>query len=160
MPVVPGVIAALLWCALALAQTWTTVLVQPGRFSVELPAKHRYEQKGALHQYVVEINQRAFVVQGGAYPWNVDLSDPRARLEADLATAARDLNDATWTEVKWTTFGEQPAFDAVGRRDNTTVRSFSTLNGSHFVVLTYAGPAGTERAPEVERFIASLRRTR
>jgi hypothetical protein len=154
-------VAALLWCGGALAQSqWSTLLVQPGRFSVELPAKHRYEQKDALHRYVVEINQRAFVVQGGTYPWNADVSNPRAKLEADLVTAARDLNDATWTEVKWTTFGELPAFDAVGRQGSTTVRSFSTLNGPHFVTLTYAGPAGTERAPEVERFIASLRRVR
>jgi hypothetical protein len=152
------VVAALLWCGLAFAQSkWTTVLVQPGRFSVELPAAHRYELKGAVHQYVVEINQRAFVVQGGTYPWNIDVSDPRARLQADLINAARELNGGAWSEVKWS---ELPAADAVGRKEGVVIRSYSTLIGADYVTLTYAGPPGSERAPEVERFIGSLKRVR
>jgi hypothetical protein len=133
------------------------VLVQPGRFSVELPAKHRYERKDGVHRYVVEINQRAFVVQGGTYPWNLDVSNPRARLEADLENAARELNGGAWSELKWT---DLPGVDAIGRKEGSVVRSYSALVGSDFVTLTYAGPPGSERAPEVERFIASLRRVR
>ena len=133
------------------------MLVQPGRFSVELPAKHRYERKGAVHEYVVETSNRAFVVQAGTYPWNVDVSDPRARLQADLASASRELNGGAWSEVKWS---EPPAADAVGRKDGAVIRSYSTLVDSDYVTLTYAGPPGSERAPEVERFIKSLRRVR
>ena len=152
------IVAALLCSGVALAQPlWTTVLVQPGRFSVELPAKYRYEQSAGVHRYVVEINQRAFVAQGGTYPWNVDISDPRARLETDLVAAARDLNDGKWTEVKWS---DLPAVEAIGRKDGTVVRSYSRLIDTDFVTLTYAGPSGSERNPEVERFFASLRRAR
>lgn len=133
------------------------MLVQPGRFSVELPAKYRYESNGGVHRYIVEINQRAFVAQGGTYPWNVDVSDPRAKLEADLVTAARDLNDGKWIEVKWS---DLPGVEAIGRREGSVVRSYSRLIDADFITLTYAGPPGSERSPEVERFIASLRRVR
>jgi hypothetical protein len=152
------IVAALLCSGVALAQMqWTTVLVQPGRFSVELPAKYRYERNAGVHRYIVEINQRAFVVQAGTYPWNVDVSDPRARLEADLLAAAHDLDDGKWTEVKWT---DLPGVEAIGRKDGTVVRSYSRLVDADFVTLTYAGPPQSERNPEVERFIASLRRVR
>ena len=153
-----AVAVALLAAGVALAQgQWTTLRVAPGRFLVELPAKPRYERKGAVHQYIVEMNSRAFVVQGGTYPWSVDVSDPRARLQADLASAARELNGGAWSEVKWS---ELPAADAVGRKEGTVIRSYSTLVGPDFVTLTYAGPPGSERAPEVERFIGSLKRAR
>jgi hypothetical protein len=164
-------LALLLAGGVAFAQAqWSRIVVQPGKFSVEMPPSQRYEQRYeqkpmqaagggryTMHQYVVERGGRAFVVQGATYPWSVDVSNPRVNLQAGLDSAARELDGSAWAEVKWLDLQGLVAFDAVGRKGDVVFRSYSAMSGSDFVTLTYAGPVGTERAPEVERFVSSLK---
>jgi hypothetical protein len=110
-----------------------------------------------MHQLIVELDDSAFVVQSAVYPSSVDLSDPRANLQGGLDNAAKGHDGGRWLEVNWTMRQGLQAVDGVARRGDTVIHNFSLLNGRQIIALTYAGPLGTERSAEVNRFIDSMR---
>jgi hypothetical protein len=135
-------------------------------FTAELPAAPKYTATklktgtGAgytMHQYVAEVGDIGYVVQAAVYPPDADLSKPRAALQGGLDNAAKNMDGGKWQAVEWPSQPGLTAYDAVGVRKGLAVRSFSALKGRLSVTLTYAGPPGSARSPDAERFIASLR---
>jgi hypothetical protein len=154
-------------CTLAAAQAkWQTVSGPGGSFFVDLPgapqateAPMKLSSGGeyTMHQLIVELDDSAFVVQSAVYPSSVDLSDPRANLQGGLDNAAKGHDGGRWLEVNWTMRQGLQAVDGVAHRGDTVIHNFSLLNGRQIIALTYAGPLGTERSAEVNRFIDSMR---
>jgi hypothetical protein len=135
-------------------------------FTAELPSDSRYTATqmktgtGAaytMHQYMVEVGDIAYVVQTAAYPPDVDISKPRDNLQGGLDNAAKHMDGGRWLSVDWATKQGLTAYDAVGVRQGLAVRSYSSIEGRRIVTLTYAGPAGSARSPDADRFIGSLR---
>jgi hypothetical protein len=145
---------------------WQTVTGAEKRFSVELPAAPEYTasdlKTGAgapytLHQYVVDAGELAYVVQSTTYPAEVNLANPRANLQGGLDNVAKGLEGGRWTTIDWLSYEGHQAVSAVGVRGGNAVRSFSVLQGRNLVTLTFAGPPGSARSTDAERFIGSLR---
>jgi hypothetical protein len=135
-------------------------------FTAELPSAPKYtatKLKTAsgtaytMHQYMTEAGDIAYVVQTAIYPADTDSSNPRANLQGGLDNAARNMDGGRWTSVDWPERPGVVAYDAVGARKGLAVRSFSAMKGRQIVTLTYAGPAGSARSADADRFIASLR---
>jgi hypothetical protein len=153
----------------ALAQgqrEWHRMTGPDKSFTAELPSAPKYTATklktgtGAgytMHQYMVEVGDIAYVVQTATYPPDTDASNPRANLQGGLDNAARNMDGGKWASVDWPERPGLVAYDAVGARKGLAVRSFSAMKGRRIVTLTYAGPAGSARSPDVDRFIASLR---
>jgi hypothetical protein len=59
--------------------------------------------------------------------------------------------------VNWVTHHGLTAVEADGAQNGLEVRTYSVVNGRRIYVLTYAGPAGTTRSDDVNRFLTSLR---
>jgi hypothetical protein len=145
---------------------WHTLTGSEKSFTVELPGEAQYTaselRTGAgapytMHQYVLEQGDLAFVVQTALYPDEVDLANPRANLQGGLDNTAKNMEGGRWASVDWATQQGHPAVGAVGVCKGRAVRSFSVLAGRRIVALTYAGPPGTANAPDVDRFIGSLK---
>jgi hypothetical protein len=136
-------------------------------FTAELPTAPKYTAtkmktgSGAaytMHQYVAEVDDVGYVVQTATYPGDADVSKPRAVLEAGLDNAARNMDGGAWASIDWPE--QRPgltAYDAVGARKGLAVRSYSVIRGRQVVTLTYAGPSGSARSADADRFIGSLR---
>jgi hypothetical protein len=144
---------------------WHTMTGPDKSFTAELPSAPKYtatEMKtgtGAaytMHQYMVEVGDIAYVVQTASYPGDVDTSRPRDNLQGGLDNAARNMDGGKWQSVDWPAGEGLTAYDAVGVRQGLAVRSYSAMKGRRIVTLTYAGPAGSARSPDADRFIASL----
>jgi hypothetical protein len=163
---------ALLASALALAEDgiaqaqWHALTGSEKSFTVQLPGEPAYTESeirtgaGApytMHQYVFEQGELAYVVQTAIYPDEVDLANPRANLQGGLDSAAKNMEGGRWASIDWATQQGHPAVGAVGVYNGRAVRSFSVLAGRRIVALTYAGPPGSAHAPDVDRFIGSLR---
>ena len=145
---------------------WQTMTGPNRSFTAELPSAPKYTAtqmktgSGAsytMHQYIAEVGDLAYVVQTAIYPSDIDISKPRTNLQTALDNAARNMDGGKWESVDWPVWQGLTAYDAVGVRKGFAVRSFSTMKGRQIITLTYAGPAGSARAPEADRFVASLR---
>jgi hypothetical protein len=145
---------------------WHTMTGPDRSFTVELPSGPKYTATkmetgtGAtytMHQYMVEVGDIAYVVQTATYPPDVDISKPRDNLQGGLDNAAKNMDGGKWLSVDWPAKQGLMAYDAVGVRQGLAVRSFSAMKGGRIVTLTYAGPAGSARSPDADRFIGSLR---
>ncbi len=145
---------------------WQAMTGPNRSFTAELPAAPKYTatqmKTGSggsytMHQYIAEVGDLAYVVQTAIYPADVDISKPRANLQTALDNAARNMDGGKWASVDWPAWQGLTAYDAVGVREGFAVRSFSTMKGRQIITLTYAGPAGSARSPEADRFVASLR---
>jgi hypothetical protein len=110
-----------------------------------------------MHQYIAEVGDLAYVVQTAIYPADVDISKPRATLQVALDNAARNMDGGKWASVDWPAWQGLTAYDAIGVRQGSAIRSFSTMKGRQIVTLVYGGPAGSARSPDADRFVASLR---
>lgn len=148
------------------AAAWHTLAGPDRAFMAEMPAAPAYAatelQTGAgssytMHQYMLEQDKVAYVVQTVTYPEDVKVSNPRANLQGGLDNVARNMQGGKWASIGWLTHQGLTAVDAVGERDGHDIRSFSVMRGRQVFTLTYAGPAGSARSPEANRFIASLR---
>jgi hypothetical protein len=145
---------------------WQTLTGAERSFSVELPAAPAYSaselRTGAgapytLHQYVVDAGNLAYVVQATTYPPEVNLASPRANLQGGLDNAAKSLEGGRWASVDWLSYQGQLAVSAIGVRGSNAIRSFSVLKGRQLVTLTFAGPPGSARSADADRFIGSLK---
>ena len=145
---------------------WHTMTGPDRSFTTDLPAapKHTATQMrtGAgsnytMHQYLLEQGAVAYVVQTATYPADVNVSNHRTNLQGGLDNAAKNMEGGKWASVGWLTHQGQTAVDAVGVRGGHAIRSFSVMKGRQIVTLTYAGPAGSARSDDVNRFVASLR---
>jgi hypothetical protein len=145
---------------------WHTMTGPEKSFTADLPAAPKYTatkmQTGTgatytMHQYMVEVGDIAYVVQTAIYPPDVDISKPRANLQGGLDNAARNMDGGKWASVDWPAREGLTAYDAAGVRKGLAVRSFSAMKGRRIVTLTNAGPAGSARSADANRFIASLR---
>jgi hypothetical protein len=145
---------------------WHTLAGPDRSFTAELPAAPAYTTTPmktsagsgyTMHQYLLEQGAMAYVVQTAVYPADVNVSNHRANLQGGLDNAAKNMEGGKWASVGWTTHQGLTAVDAVGVRDSHAIRSYSVMKGRQIVTLTYAGPAGSARTPDVDRFIGSLR---
>lgn len=151
----------------ALAQSaWHTMRGPDGSFTAELPAPPRYTElklntaKGtgfSMHQYLVQVGAAGYVVQSAVYPGDVDLTKPKANLQAGLDKASENMDGRRWTKIEWVDHQGQIAVDAAGTRQGEDVRTYMVTKGRQIVTLIYTGPAGSAHSSDVSRFIASLR---
>lgn len=145
---------------------WQTVAGTDRGFSADMPAAPQYKpvpMKTAagsvytMHQYLLEQGSVAFVAQTAVYPDDVNVSNPRANLQGGLDNAAKNMEGGKWISIDWLTHQGSVASDAVGSRSGNAIRSFSVMKGRQIFTLTYAGPPGTARSADVNRFVGSLR---
>jgi hypothetical protein len=149
----------------AAQDAWKTVTARDGSFTVEMPAEPEYTttpvktgggRDYTRYNYIAEEGGRAFVVQTATYPSDVNLSKPKANLQAGLDSAASQMEGGKWANVRWTSYQGQPATDARAMRPPFEVRNFSVIKGRTIFTLTYAGPPGTAQSADVNRFINSF----
>jgi hypothetical protein len=144
---------------------WHTLTGPENSFTAELPASPKYtavEMKtgtGSLytmHQYLLEKGEVAYVVQTATYPADINVANPKVNLQGGLDNAAKNMDGGKWASVDWVTYQGLTGVDAVAVKSGHAIRSFSVMKGRQIVTLTYAGPSGTAKTDDVNRFVASL----
>jgi hypothetical protein len=153
--------------AAAALAPWQKQAGPNGVFTVEMPGKPGYKLEQAksgggtafvYHSYSLDHDSRAFVVQTATYPADVDVKDPKANLRSALAASEKLLLKKKWDKLTWTTFQGTPAVEATGQMTaELEFRNFLVLKGHQMYSLGYAGPPGTIRSADAERFFKSLR---
>ncbi len=147
-------------------EAWHTLTGPDSSFTADLPAAPKYTPtqvktaSGSMytaHQYVLAKADVVYTVHSARYPDDINVSNARVSLQGGLDALAKGMEGGKWTSVDWVTHQGLPAVDAVGVRASQTIRSYSVLKGRQNVTLTYAGPAGSARSADVDRFVASLR---
>lgn len=156
----------------AAQEEWQTVTSADGSFTVEMPPGKvwYFREEGktgkgtpyVLHQYLLDQGegQVTFIAQGGAYPNDVDVSNPKSILEANIKKSAegpQGVDGGKWSSVKWGAQQGAVTVEAVGAKGETDKRSFSALKGRNFFDLDYWGPRGTATSADANRFFASLK---
>ena len=145
---------------------WHTMTGPDKSFTADIPSSPKYTamqmKTGSgstytMHQYLLEVGDIAYVIQTAVYPNDVNVANPRANLQGGIDNAAKNMEGGKWASVDWVVHQGLTAVDAVGVRTGNAIRSFSVMKGRQIYTLTYAGPTGTARAPDVDRFVASLR---
>ena len=145
---------------------WHTTTGPERSFTADLPAAPSYttmEMRTAagssytMHQYLLERGEVAYVVQTATYPADVKVSNHRINLQGGLDTAAKNMEGGKWDSIGWATHQGLTAVDAIGARGSHAIRTFSVMKGPRVFTLTYAGPSGSARSADVDRFIGSLR---
>jgi hypothetical protein len=148
------------------AASWQKVSGPEQSFSAEMPAAPKYtsqEMRTAagspytMHQYLLEQGNVAYVAQTAIYPADVNVSNHRTNLQGGLDNAAKNMEGGKWASIGWGTYQGLTSVDAVGERTSHAIRSFSVMKGRQIITLTYAGPTGSARSPDAERFMTSLR---
>jgi hypothetical protein len=144
---------------------WKSVIDPDRSLIAEMPAVPRHSEEplksGAgtaytMHAYLVDQGDEAYVIQTAVYPADVDVSSPKTNLQAGLDNAAKSMKDGKWTSVEWLEHQGLVAVDAVGTRAGLEVRNYSVIKGSQIFSLTYAGPPGSAKTADVDRFVKSL----
>jgi hypothetical protein len=165
VPAALGLLVLLAGAALGQAE-WHKMTGPDKSFTAELPESPRYTpvqlrspvgKPYTMHQYLHEQGAVAFVVQTVVYPSDVNVSSPQVNLQNGLDNAARNMDGGKWASVEWIKHQGLTAADATGARGGSEVRSLLVIKGRQLVTLTYAGPPGSARSDDANRFIASLR---
>lgn len=150
-------------------EQWQTVTSPDGGFTVEMPPGKvfyfREELKTAkgtpftLHQYLVDQGEGkvTFIAQGGTYPNDLDVSNPKSILEETLGKGAKKLDGGEWNSVKWGAQQGAVTVESLGVEGETDKRHFSALKGRNFYDLIYWGPRGTATSSDADRFFSSLK---
>ena len=145
---------------------WQTVAGPDRTFTADMPAAPSYSSNEmrtvagsnyTMHQYLLEQGDVAYVAQTAIYPADVSVSNHRTNLQGGLDNAAKNMEGGKWASVGWVTYQGLTGVDAIGERSNHAIRSFSVMKGRQIVTLTYAGPPGSARSAEADKFMASLR---
>jgi hypothetical protein len=145
---------------------WHTMTGPDSSFTADLPAAPKYTTTAmrtsagsgyTMHQYLLELGSVAYVVQTAVYPADVNVSNHKANLQGGLDNAAKNMEGGKWASVGWVTHQGLTGVDAIAVRGEHAIRSFSVMKGRQIVTLTYAGPPGSAKSPDVDRFMASLR---
>jgi hypothetical protein len=148
------------------AATWHTLSGPQQSFSAEMPAAPSYTAREmhsaagsvyTMHQYLLEHGNVAYAAQTSVYPADVNVSNHRTILQGGLDNAARNMAGGKWASLSWGTYQGLTSVDAIGERANHAIRSFSVMKGRQIFTLTYAGPSGSARSDDADRFIKSLR---
>jgi hypothetical protein len=146
-------------------EAWHPMTGPDKSFTAELPAAPKYTatrlktasgSNYTQHQYLVEDENRAFVVQSTVYPNDVDVTKPQATLQNGLDGAAKRMDGGKWTTVDWLKHQELTAADAIAAREGQEIRSYSVIKGRQVITLLYVGAPGSARGPDVERVVKSL----
>ena len=83
---------------------------------------------------------------------------PAVNLQGGLDNAAKNMEGGKWVSVDWLTHqGSVASGCRRVRGSGNAIRSFSVMKGRQIFTLTYAGPPGTARSADVNRFVGSLR---
>jgi hypothetical protein len=154
--------------AVAQETAWHTMSGPENTFTAELPTEPKYTTTQlrapgtgtayTMHQYLLDDDQRAFIVQSIVYPKDVNLSDPQATLQNALNNTAKRMEGGKWTTIDWVKHeGGLTAVDVVGARDGQEVRSYLVIKGRQVFTLIYAGPPGSARSGDAARFLGSLK---
>ncbi len=147
-------------------EQWRSISIAGSGFLVDMPGipKHTTRQNKtgsgdgyASDSYLVESGNEAFVVMTAVYPASVDTSNPRRNLQGGMDKARMGMDDKTLQNVKWGTIRGLPTVDIAGVRTGFAIRTFTIMDGKRIVVLTYAGPPGSENSSNATRFVGSLR---
>lgn len=134
-------------------------------FSADMPAAPKYssvQMKTAagsvytMHQYLLEQGNVAFWCRRRPIPTMSTCPTPEPTCRG-LDNAAKNMEGGKWISIDWLTHQGSVASDAVGSREGNAIRSFSVMKGRQIFTLTYAGPPGTARSADVNRFVGSLR---
>jgi hypothetical protein len=145
--------------------TWQRVTANDGSFNVEMPGQPKYSaqsQKTAkgseykMHQYLLEVDTRAFVIQAATYPKDLNLSNTRNNIQSGLDNSAKGMEGGKWTNIRWTTYQGLTASDAAGVRGGSSIRNFTVIKGRTIYTLTYGGPTDTAQGADANRFINSF----
>ena len=138
-----------------------------GAFTVEMPAKPGYKLEQAksgggtafgYHSYSLDHDGRAYVAQTATYPADVDVKNPKANLTKALDASGKHLAAKKWDKLTWTQHQGATAVEATGlMNEKLEFRNFLVLKGHQMYSLGFAGPPGTIRSAEAERFFKSLR---
>lgn len=163
------VLATTLVAGSASAQTATWFPLQDAdkSFFVEMPGAPVYKVIDTVsaagtpfvyHSYSVEYRRLSFVAQSALFPADVDVRRPRTVLQSALEDRAQRLSGGKWSQVDWKQVQGAPAVESVGPlAGGNALRQLVLLKGRRYVSLGYLGPADAMRAPEAQRFFASLR---
>jgi hypothetical protein len=151
----------------ATAAAWHKQEGPGGVFTVEMPAKPGYKLEQAksgggtafgYHSYSLDHDGRAFVMQTATYPADVEVKNPKANLEKALEASGKHLQSKKWDKVTWTKWQGTTDVEATGMmNDKLEFRNFLVLKGHQMYSAGYAGPVGTIRSADAERFFKSLR---
>jgi hypothetical protein len=146
---------------------WHKQQAPNGEFTVEMPGTPKYKrvdgksQSGAAysyHQYTLDHEGRAFVAQTGTYPADVDVRDPKRNLTVVLEASGARLMSKKWDSITWTKLQGATAGEAIGlMNEKLQFRNIVLLKGSQMSTFGFAGPPGTVRGLDAERFFKSLR---
>jgi hypothetical protein len=148
------------------ATSWHKLSGPEQSFSADMPAAPNYtanEMRTAagssytMHQYLLEQGEVAYVAQTAVYPSDVNVSNHRTNLQGGLDNAAKNMEGGKWASIGWGTYQGLTSVDAIGERGSHAIRSFSVMKGRQIFTLTFAGPSGSARSPDAERFMTSLR---
>lgn len=147
-------------------EAWHTMTGPEQTFTADLPATPKYTEGQAAtaagvayttHQYQLEHEGAAYVVQFVAYPKDVVVADPQWVLRQALERTAAGMDGGKWTSTNFVKLKGALAVDAVGQRGGSEVRSYMVLKGRQLFTLVHIGAAGSAVSPETERFVASLK---
>ena len=147
------------------ASQWKALVGRDRTFAAEVPGTPVYSQEAmkspagtpyTMNVYLLDLGGTAYAIQTSVYPPDVNVSVPKANLQAGLDNAAKNMKDGKWTRITWVQHQGLVAVDALGIRDGLEVRNYSVMNGSQILSLTYAGPEGSGSTPQVDRFVQSL----
>ncbi len=163
-----AVAATVIFAGSGLGQTaWHTVEGPARVFTVEMPAKPATATEntksggGTPFTYLswsLDHDGRAFVIQTATYPTDVDVKNPNANMKLALDASGKHLESKKWDKVSWVKFQGLPAAEAIGKmRGNLEFRNFLVMKGRQFYSLGFAGPLGSLRSTEADRFFNSLR---
>ena len=131
--------------------TWYGVRVEDNAFTVEMPGvpDHRIvndvSARGTpfqLHSYSLEVGGHSYVAQTALYPADVDVSQPRAILQAALAGRVQQLIGRQWTRTDWREISGATAVESIGAlAGGNALRQVNLLKARRFVSLGFSPPA-------------------
>jgi hypothetical protein len=146
---------------------WYGVRVEDNAFTVEMPGvpDHRVvndvSARGTsfqLHSYSLEVGGHSYVAQTALYPADVDVSEPRAILQAALAGRVQQLIGRQWTRTDWREISGAPAVESIGAlAGGNALRQVNLLKARRFVSLAFLGNAAAATGGEADRFFKSLK---
>jgi hypothetical protein len=159
--------ATLILAGSALGQiAWHTVEGPNRVFTVDMPAKPATATENSKSgggtpftylSYSLDHEGRAFVIQTANYPADVDVKNPNANMKLALDASGKHLESKKWDKVSWIKFQGLPAVEAIGKmQGNLEFRNMLVMKGRQFYSVGYAGPVGSLRSVDADRFFNSL----
>ncbi|MBS0548636.1 MAG: hypothetical protein JSR24_12850 [Proteobacteria bacterium] len=170
----PGALPLALLAGRAAAQkrleippSWYAVRIDENAFIVEMPGvpDHRIvDDRSArgtafqLHSYSIESGGSSYVAQTALYPADVDVTQPRAILQAALDGRAQQLSGGKWSRVQWREIAGAAAVESTGVvPGGNGLRQLVLLKQRRFMSLAFLGNASSLAGADANRFFNSLK---